>query len=161
MRTKRAKSAIALLAFAPFAQAWYLPGTSPHDYQAGDRIEVLANTVTPLSDADKVHSILSYDYYTPQFHFCRPADGPKAQAESLGSILFGDRLFNSPFELNMMRPESCKTLCKANMSGEDAAFVNDRVKERYAIHWLVDGLPAGKEVLPGQLFRLSCCRSQG
>jgi transmembrane 9 superfamily protein 2/4 len=88
------------------AHAWYLPGTAPTDYQAGQAIPLLVNPVSPLSDAAQVHSVLSYDYYSEPFHFCRPADGPKAQSESLGSILFGDRLFDSPFELASPSPHS-------------------------------------------------------
>ena len=40
------------------------------------------------------------DYYNEQFHFCTPPGGPKSQAESLGSILFGDRIFNSPYNVS-------------------------------------------------------------
>ena len=39
------------------------------------------------------------DYYHPQFHFCEPPGGPRKQPESLGSILFGDRIFNSPYDV--------------------------------------------------------------
>ncbi len=39
------------------------------------------------------------DYYNPAFHFCQPEGGPKRQSESLGSILFGDRIFNSPYDV--------------------------------------------------------------
>lgn len=41
----------------------------------------------------------SYDYYDPGFGFCKPQDAPKQQSESLGSVLFGDRLYDSPFEV--------------------------------------------------------------
>lgn len=39
------------------------------------------------------------DYYNPKFQFCEPEGGPKKQSESLGGILFGDRIFNSPFDV--------------------------------------------------------------
>jgi len=39
------------------------------------------------------------DYYHEEFHFCKPADGIQKRPESLGSILFGDRIFNSPFKV--------------------------------------------------------------
>ena len=42
------------------------------------------------------------DYYNPAFHFCQPEGGPKAQPERLGSILFGDRIFNSPFNVGLL-----------------------------------------------------------
>lgn len=39
------------------------------------------------------------DYYHEELHFCKPADGVQKRPESLGSILFGDRIFNSPFKV--------------------------------------------------------------
>jgi len=40
---------------------------------------------------------------------------------------------------------TCKTLCVVpNVSGQDAKFINDRIREDYAINWLVDGLPAAE-----------------
>lgn len=39
------------------------------------------------------------DYYYPSFHFCEPEEGVQKQSESLGSILFGDRIFNSPYNV--------------------------------------------------------------
>jgi hypothetical protein len=29
------------------------------------------------------------------------------------------------------------------MPAEDAVFVNERIRDRYAVNWLIDGLPAG------------------
>ena len=46
------------------------------------------------------------DYYNPAFHFCQPEGGPRAQPERLGSILFGDRIFNSPFDVSLLLPSS-------------------------------------------------------
>lgn len=45
-----------------------------------------------------------YDYYDDGFGFCKPQDAPKKQAESLGSVLFGDRLYDSPFEVRTSPP---------------------------------------------------------
>jgi transmembrane 9 superfamily protein 2/4 len=39
------------------------------------------------------------DYYHPSFQFCEPPGGPHKQPESLGSILFGDRIFDSPYNV--------------------------------------------------------------
>lgn len=49
------------------------------------------------SDADVLD-----DYYNPRFHFCEPQDGPHKQPESLGSILFGDRIFDSPYDVRSL-----------------------------------------------------------
>jgi transmembrane 9 superfamily protein 2/4 len=57
-----------------------------------NRIELSAQS-EPLPSQD--------DYYNPMLNFCKPKEGPKSQPESLGSILFGDRLFNSPYEVRI------------------------------------------------------------
>lgn len=108
---------------------------------------LLVNRLTPAqSDTDpRLHSVLSFDYYHPAFHFCKPEDEPKPVAESLGSILFGDRIFTSPFELKMLENETCKALCSEQEFDEPSAkFVNRRIWQNYKLNWLVDGLPAGQ-----------------
>lgn len=86
----------------------------------------------------------SYDYYHPKLHFCQPEGGPQAQPESLGSILSGDRLYNSPLKLNMLQPANCEVLCKTTVPAADANFIENRIRHHYAVNWLVDGLPAAK-----------------
>jgi len=84
------------------------------------------------------------------------------QPESLGSILFGDRIFNSPFEVGaffhplgirlrlsqvkmLEEDKQCKTLCTVqDVTGEEAKFINDRIREDYELNWIVDGLPAAE-----------------
>lgn len=39
------------------------------------------------------------DYYNPNFRFCEPLLGPVTEPEHLGSILFGDRIFSSPYDV--------------------------------------------------------------
>ena len=46
------------------------------------------------------HICFQDDYYNPGFGFCQPEGGPKKEPESLGSILFGDRIFNSPYDVS-------------------------------------------------------------
>ena len=96
------------------------------------------------------------------------------QPESLGSILFGDRIFNSKYsvrlvlflvtnkliicnnQIEMMRSNNtCQTLCTQNVPPEDAKFINDRIKEDYALNWLIDGLPAAemkRDSKTGEIF---------
>lgn len=40
--------------------------------------------------------------------------------------------------------QSCMTLCSATIPAEDAKFMNERIKEDYAINMLVDQLPAAE-----------------
>jgi transmembrane 9 superfamily protein 2/4 len=40
---------------------------------------------------------------------------------------------------------TCKVLCVVeDVTDEEAKFINDRIKEDYALNWLVDGLPAAE-----------------
>ncbi|KAJ2719557.1 Transmembrane 9 super member 2 [Coemansia sp. Benny D115] len=125
------------------ANAFYLPGIAPHDYKVGEKVELQVNSLTPsLNSENKLESVLSYNYYDERFHFCRPPGGPKAAHESLGSILFGDRIYGSVFNLEMLKDSSCQMLCAQTIPGPDAAFINDKIMKGYNYNWLIDGLPA-------------------
>jgi transmembrane 9 superfamily protein 2/4 len=51
---------------------------------------------------------------------------------------------------------TCQILCTVrDVTGEDAKFINDRIREDYALNWLVDGLPAAEmkvDMRTGDLF---------
>jgi transmembrane 9 superfamily protein 2/4 len=91
------KILVGLLALCGLSQAMYLPGVAPNDYEQGSDVPLFVNTLHPMSNLQK--SVISYDYYDSRFHFCPPEGGAKKQAESLGSVLFGDRIFTSPFKV--------------------------------------------------------------
>jgi transmembrane 9 superfamily protein 2/4 len=145
---RQSAASIGVAALLPsIASAFYLPGVAPTSYAPGDRVPLNVNHLTPsLSQTDaQVHSVFSFDYYHPAFRFCRPEGGPKYVSESLGSILFGDRIMSSPFELNMAQNESCKALCEEKKFDQRSAkFVNRRIGQGYNLNWLIDGLPAGQ-----------------
>lgn len=138
------------LALSSLSSAFYLPGVAPTDYEAGQKVPLTVNRLTPQvtgQTGDKrLKSVLSYNYYHPLFHFCRPKDGPKKISESLGSILFGDRILSSPFEIHMAKNEQCKVLCKQTYNAQSSNFVNARILENNYLHWLIDGLPAATVV---------------
>lgn len=149
------KCLLALIFILGVADAFYLPGVAPANYKKGDRIPLLVNHIAPtLHRKTKLHNndvnaktyIYSYDYYYPKFHYCRPNEGLKKQSESLGSIIFGDRIFNSPFEINMLEDKACVPLCESQYSAEDAEFVNRNIRAGYNHNWIIDGLPAAKVV---------------
>ncbi|KIX03436.1 uncharacterized protein Z518_06988 [Rhinocladiella mackenziei CBS 650.93] len=129
------------------AAAFYLPGVAPSSYSAGDRVPLTVNALTPsISRHDEqIHAVVAYDYYHPAFRFCRPEEGPQRVRESLGSIIFGDRIQTSPFELRMGQNETCKVACEGRKFDDKAAtFVNSRIEEAYSVNLLVDGLPAAE-----------------
>ncbi|POS85135.1 putative endosomal integral membrane protein [Erysiphe pulchra] len=151
MLTRDSLSSTVLLAFfisiPHYSSAFYLPGVAPTTYKFDDKVPLQVNRLSPLtSDVDgTLHSVVSFDYYHPAFHFCRPSPQPEYVPESLGSILFGDRIMTSPFELKMAHNETCKILCTGKKFDPNSAqFVNRRIAQGFAMNWLVDGLPAGQ-----------------
>ncbi|KAH6855880.1 hypothetical protein B0I37DRAFT_338428 [Chaetomium sp. MPI-CAGE-AT-0009] len=138
----------ALLAAPQLASAFYLPGVAPTSYKHDELVPLNVNAIRPVAGSDAMlHSVVSYDYYHPLFQFCQPPDGPKDVGASLGSILFGDRIKTSPFELKMGHNESCKALCKTTYQKGAALFVNQLIQSGISLNWLVDGLPAGQKIV--------------
>jgi transmembrane 9 superfamily protein 2/4 len=122
----------AFLAAPDLTTAFYLPGVAPTSYKQGDLVPLHVNRLTPAaSNIDgTLKSVVSYDYYHAAFHFCRPKPPPEYVSESLGSILFGDRIMTSAFELKMATNETCKQLCRDDTFKFDqssAHFVNRRI----------------------------------
>ncbi|TGZ78117.1 hypothetical protein EX30DRAFT_322824 [Ascodesmis nigricans] len=141
--------ALTALSLLPLSHAFYLPGVAPTDYTIGNKVPLYVNALTPtLAEDQQVRSVMAWDYYHPNFNFCPPKDGPpKKISESLGSILFGDRILTSPFELYMGKNETCKMLCNpVEYSQHQAQFVNWRIWQSYNHNWLIDGLPAAQAV---------------
>ncbi|KAH8656091.1 hypothetical protein BGZ60DRAFT_435201 [Tricladium varicosporioides] len=138
-----------LLTIPQLSAAFYLPGVAPTSYKEGDVVPLHVNRLTPVgSQVDgSLRSVVSFDYYHKAFHFCAPKGGPKDVSESLGSILFGDRIRTSPFELLMGKNETCKELCDVKFDQSSAHFVNRRIAQGFALNWLIDGLPAGQLVV--------------
>ncbi|KAM7212999.1 Nonaspanin (TM9SF), partial [Rhypophila decipiens] len=135
-----------LLSTAPqIASAFYLPGVAPRSYTEGELVPLNVNAIRPVAVHDAfVHSLVSYDYYHPFFQFCPPEGGPKDVSESLGSILFGDRIKTSPYELHMKKNETCKTLCPRTYHKAAAFWLNQQIRDGISINWLVDGFPAAQ-----------------
>lgn len=131
------------------AWAFYLPGVAPSSYEERELVPITVNTLTPsISRFDQqLHAVVSYDYYHPSFGFCEPEGGPVTVRESLGSILFGDRIRTSPFELRMGVNETCKSICPGKtLTADDATFIATRIEQAYKVNLLIDGLP-GAEVV--------------
>jgi transmembrane 9 superfamily protein 2/4 len=150
MRLQLPASLALVLLSARLSQCFYLPGITPTNYKINDRVELNANKLTPSqSERDtQTRSVFSFDYYYPAFHFCPPENGAEYISESLGSILFGDRIMTTPYELHLGKNETCKAVCdEQTLEPRDAKFVNKRIWQNYNLNWLVDGLPAGQPYL--------------
>lgn len=136
-----------LLYFLNLINAIYLPGVVPKSYHELEKVPLVVNSLSPMagpisgSVLQYYRNVYMYDYYDDRFHFCNK-QGARALKESLGSILFGDRIFTSDFEIFMLKNETCKRLCSTMIPISDVDFVMNRIIENYGINWFVDGLPA-------------------
>ncbi|AET39380.1 transmembrane 9 family protein Ecym_4317 [Eremothecium cymbalariae DBVPG len=115
---------------AGVSYGFYFPGVSPVTYHIGDEIPLLVNYLS----SDFLWNI---DYYSDSIGLCKP-NTIKEQSESLGSVIFGDRLYNSPFKVSMLKNSECVKLCDTTI---DTALWNTFFGYRYSYNWLVDGLP--------------------
>lgn len=137
-----------LLLLCQLCSAFYLPGMMPNSYSEGDEVALMVNHVTPslrYQESQTKTRMFSYDYYDKKFHFCRPEQLEK-QPESLGSIIFGDRIFNSPFELSLLKNTTCQSGCQATYSKKDASFFASNIRAGYQYNWLIDGLPVANKL---------------
>lgn len=137
--------------------AFYLPGVAPTTYHRDDEIRLFVNHLTPSLFSANIDTnqnfLYSYDYYYPKLHFCKPQnDEVSRQPESLGSIIFGDRIYNSPFHINMLQEKQCETLCNSVIPGEDAKFVNELISNGFSQNWIIDGLPVARKTEEEQNF---------
>ena len=82
---------------------------------------------------------LPYEYYS--LPFCQP-DNVENVAENLGEVLRGDRIMNSHYELKMRVEETCKILCRKELTGAEAKLFSVRIEEDYRVHWVMDNLPS-------------------
>jgi len=121
---------VAVVGMARGGMGYYLPGVKPNDYLEGDKVPL---TVNPLRSP---HSVIPYDYYYKKFAFCQPEGGPVADRSNLGAVLFGDRIFNSPFVLEMQKNTStCSVLCTKSLEPVNVNFLIERIQERYYLNW--------------------------
>ena len=128
---------VALLASA--ADAFYLPGVSPHEYREGEQVDLKVNKLTSTKTQ------LPYEYYS--LPFCQP-ENPETVAENLGEVLRGDKIMNSLYSLKMGVEESCKVLCRKSLTQEEASLFAARIDEDYRVtDMIVDNLPAATRVV--------------
>lgn len=113
--------------------AIYLPGVAPSEYEVDKKIELKVNKLSSTL------SVLSYNYY--DLGFCRPEKIYEV-AENLGEHLSGDTIENSPYDLIVMRNESCKYLCEMTYGFKEVKQFVSKIRKEYSVNWLVDNLPA-------------------
>ena len=125
--------------YLPNANAFYLPGVSPHEYRDGEKVELKVNKLTSTKTQ------LPYEYYS--LPFCQP-ENMDTVAENLGEVLRGDKIMHSDYQLKMGVEESCKVLCRKVLTADEATLFASRIDEDYRVtDMIVDNLPAATRVV--------------
>ena len=107
-----------LAAAAALSSGFYLPGVSPKEYKDGDRVEVKVNKLSSSVTQ------LPYNYYT--MPFCKPNVDIVNAVENLGEVLHGSVIQNSPYDLQMGKPDF-KVLCKKDLAKNEARMIAQRM----------------------------------
>ncbi|XP_037958520.1 transmembrane 9 superfamily member 4 [Teleopsis dalmanni] len=124
---------------------FYVPGVAPVEFVPGQKIDVKAVKMTSS------RTQLPYMYYSLQF--CKPKNGTFIyKSENLGEVLRGDRIVNTPYELQMAENINCKLLCNAkglpvNWDKPQSSLVAQRIRHEYFVHLLVDNLPVATRIV--------------
>lgn len=123
------------MAFSPFGQGFYLPGSYPHKYVVGDPLNMKVNSLTSIDTE------IPYSYYS--LPFCQPIDGIKDSAENLGELLMGDRIESSPYKFKMYTNQSDIFLCQTKpLSADEFKLLKERIDEMYQVNVILENLPA-------------------
>ncbi|KAK9803193.1 hypothetical protein WJX73_001092 [Symbiochloris irregularis] len=105
-----------------------------HKYEVQEAITLYANKVGPYANPSE-----SYQYFT--LPFCTPKGGKQYKLEGLGEVLEGDRLVNTPYELEFRVDKSNKALCSLEMSKKDLRKLRRAIMRDYYFQMYYDDLP--------------------
>ncbi|KAH8378107.1 hypothetical protein KR093_009323, partial [Drosophila rubida] len=136
---------LALFCSNAIVDCFYVPGVAPVEFVRGQKIDVKAVKMTSS------RTQLPYQYYS--LRFCYPKNGTLIfKSENLGEVLRGDRIVNTPYEVQMAENINCKLLCNQKdlpitWSKEDSATVAERIQHEYYVHLLVDNLPVATRIV--------------
>ncbi|KAA8497225.1 Transmembrane 9 superfamily member 7 [Porphyridium purpureum] len=115
------------------ALAWYLPGISPVDYEAGSPLEVFANKLTSPKNQ------VPYDYYT--LPVCGSEEKYRSKKVNLGQLLVGERAKPTDYDLRMMIPETCKIMCNKTLDAKGVRRLKKRIRDLYSVRLNMDNMP--------------------
>jgi transmembrane 9 superfamily member 2/4 len=130
--------AIAVSAFAPNANAFYLPGVAPRNFLDGEPVELKVNKIVSS------HTQLPYSYY--DLPVCKP-DEVVDKVENLGEVLSGDRIESSSYEIRAGEEVTCAKLCTTKLDKEQIDRLRQFVVDDYRVRWVLDNLPAATPMI--------------
>ncbi|KAK9803242.1 hypothetical protein WJX73_008999 [Symbiochloris irregularis] len=105
-----------------------------HVFKAGDPVVLYANKVGPFSNPSE-----TYQFY--DLPFCRPADGLKHKPETLGEVVDGNRLIETPYDLTFRKDHEHTVLCKRTFTAKEVLQLRKAVREDYYFQMVYDDLP--------------------
>jgi len=123
-----------LLCVVAMAHAMYLPGVIHREYVKHSPVDL------KVIKLDSTQTLLPYRYY--DLPFCQPSGGVKDMIDNLGEILQGDRIENSPFDLDALTNVKCAKLCQKKYTKDEMEKFRSFIADDYRAHWMVDNLPA-------------------
>lgn len=116
------------------AEAIYLPGLAPNEYEKGAKVAMKVNKLTSIKKP------IPFSYY--RLPHCKPKDGIYVKHENLGEHLSGDLIQNSAYQVRMLEEVHCKLLCTQNLTRAKRERYRNMIENEYLVNFLVDGLPA-------------------
>ncbi|KAA8492504.1 Transmembrane 9 superfamily member 7 [Porphyridium purpureum] len=127
-------AATALLCICtPRVAAFYLPGTSPVDYEAGAQLDVFGRKLYSIK-SDVPHDF----YFMPH---CLPPEGEKKKHSSLGSLLEGERDERTAYSFSALQDEECHLVCRRPVLKREAQQLRKLAKDEYFVRMSLDNMP--------------------
>jgi len=126
--------AAAGLCLMAVTEGFYMPGIARHTFKRGAEVDMKVNAMT------SIRTQVPKDYY--RLPFCQPNNGPKMASENLGEFLTGNKIQNSPYQLNMRNDANCVKLCQITPTKLEAARLAIHIGRGYHHNWIIDNLPS-------------------
>lgn len=116
------------------AHAFYIPGVQPHSFREGEEVPLKVNSMT------STHTQMPRGYY--RLPFCEPEEGIQMVSENLGEFLTGNKIQNSPYQLNMLEEVYCRKLCQKQLGKLEHSKTKLHIQYGYHNNWIIDNLPS-------------------
>ncbi|KAG5473824.1 hypothetical protein LSCM1_04455 [Leishmania martiniquensis] len=121
------------------ASAFYVPGAAEKAYKEGETVQFMVNTLRSSSE------MFPIDY--TKMPFCQPAT-LEFKEESIGEIIWGDRMLNSLYTAVMKKDVKCMPLSNCDFAASTEKIRSKRSKnltkminQWYRVHMNIDNLP--------------------
>ncbi|AAZ10452.1 endosomal integral membrane protein, putative [Trypanosoma brucei brucei TREU927] len=137
-----------LISALAVTDAFYIPGVQPRYYAEGDEVHFWVNSLRSLQ------VLFPKEYYT--LPFCRPSE-IITKDESIGEIIWGDRIQNSLYVTNMKKNTNCTVLPNCDAVANTKTILSNiddlegSIEKGYRGFMNIDNLPVFGEVPPDLL----------